>query len=98
MRVRCSGLVKNPNIIKWAEKSLLVAGAAVQCPDHDCIRSRNDPAAVRRAVSIGRLVRFEDLSPDAAELALLETYLQLPECCPHCETKLKTPKMASPAN
>jgi hypothetical protein len=98
MRVRWDGLVKNPNIIQWAERSLTVAGAAVRCPDHDLVRSRSDTAAVRRAVLVGRLASFEGLSPNAAELALLETYLQLPERCPHCAPKLKTPRVASPAN
>lgn len=98
MRVRCDGLVKNPNIIQWAERSLTVAGAAVRCSDHNLVRSKSDTAAVRRAVLIGRLASFEGLSANAAELALLETYLRLPERCPHCAPKLKTPRVAHPAN
>lgn len=98
MRVRWDGLVKNPYIIQWAERSLMTAGAAVRCADHDHVRSKCDTAAVRRAILIGRLARFEDLSPNAAELALLETYLQLPERCPHCAPKLKTPRAVSRAN
>lgn len=98
MRVHCDGLVKNPSIIQWAERSLTVAGAAVRCSDHDLVRSKSDTAAVRRAVLVGRLASFEGLSPNAAELALLETYLRLPERCPLCATKLKTPKIARAAN
>lgn len=89
MRVRLKGLVRNPNIIQWAERSLTIAGAAVRCLDHDLIRSKSDVAAVRRAVMFGRLACFEGLSPNAAELALLETYLQMPDRCPHCAPTLK---------
>lgn len=98
MRARGDGLVKNPTIVRWAETSLTIAGAAIRCSDHDIVHSMSNPTAVRRAVTVARLTSVEGLSPNAAEFALLETYLQLPERCPHCASKLKTTRAASSAN
>jgi hypothetical protein len=70
-------LVKNPAIIQWAQRSLIAAGAATRCHDGSVVRAEGNASAVRRTVIIARLASFDGLSPDAAELAILETYLQL---------------------
>lgn len=75
----------NPTIINWAKQTLLRAGAARRCPAHGEIESVEDDTAVRRAVLLVRINPFEDLSANASELALLETYLSLSQKCPECE-------------
>lgn len=84
MRAIGECLVKNPAIIQWAHRSLIAAGAAIRCDDGQIIRAERSAPAVRRAVIIARLASFDGLSPDAAELAILETYLQLAERRTHC--------------
>jgi hypothetical protein len=70
-------VLKNPRVIDWAKESLVRAGAAARSI-HGRVYSVEDDRAVRRAVVVVRLIPFEDLSPNAAEFALLETYLSLP--------------------
>lgn len=77
-------MLKNPSVISWAQEALVRAGAAYRCDTHGAAQSTRDDAAVRRAVIIGRLNPFEDLSPNGAELALLETYLSLSLKCSDC--------------
>jgi hypothetical protein len=74
----------NPNIIRWAKETLIRAGAARRCPAHGEIQAVEDDTAVRRAVLLVRMNPFEDLSPNASELALLETYLSLSQNCQKC--------------
>lgn len=91
MRAIGECLVKNPAIIQWAQKSLIIAGAATRCHDGCVIPLEDSASAVSRTVTIARLAAFDGLSPDAAELAILETYLQLAPRCASC-----LPRPASP--
>jgi hypothetical protein len=77
-------VLKNPRVIDWAKESLVRAGAAERSI-HGLVYSIEDNCAVRKAVVVVRLNPFEDLSPNAAELAVLETYLNLPDyrACEH---------------
>lgn len=77
-------MLLNPMIIGWVQRSLVRAGVAARCEQHGCLISTGDDAAARRAVIVGQLARFDDLSPNAIELILLETYLSLPTECPDC--------------
>jgi hypothetical protein len=71
-------------IIGWVQRSLVRAGAALRCEHHGNLRSTGDDAAARSAVIVGQLARFDDLSANAIELILLETYLSLSNECPDC--------------
>lgn len=84
MRAIGEGLVKNPVVVQWARRSLIIAGAATLCGEHGTVCATGCASSVRRAVTIARLTSFEGLSPNAAELAILETYLRLAEQCSHC--------------
>ena len=77
-------MLRNIAIIAWAETALIRAGAAYRCPTHGLAISALDDDAVHRTVDICRRNPFEDLSANAAELAVLETYLSLPEECVEC--------------
>ena len=77
-------MLTNPTIIKWAKETLLRAGAAKHCPTHRELQAVEDDTAVRRAVLLVRINPFEDLSANASELALLETYLSLSQNCQKC--------------
>lgn len=78
-------MLLNPMIIGWVQRSLVRAGAAELCEQHGGLKSTGDDAAARRAVIVGQLARFDDLSPNAIELIMLETYLSLPTECPDCD-------------
>ncbi len=77
-------MLTNPTIIKWAKETLLRAGAAKHCPTHRELQAVEDDTAVRRAVLLVRINPFEDLSANASEFALLETYLSLSQNCQKC--------------
>ncbi len=77
-------MLKNPRIINRAEEALVRAGAAVRCISHGSVSSVENIPAVQRAVTIARLNPFEQLSANAAELAVLETYMTLADACPRC--------------
>lgn len=79
-------MLLNPMILDWVQQSLVRAGAAVRCDQHGGFKSTGDDAAARRAVIVGQLARFDDLSANAVELILLETYLSLPSECLDCES------------
>jgi hypothetical protein len=85
-------MLKNPIIINWAQESLVRAGAAVRCLVHDTTYSTGNDAAVRRAVTIGRLNPLQGISANGTELALLETYLSLSVSCPHCRQQIRQAK------
>lgn len=78
-------MLSNPMIIDWVHRSLVRAGAAARCAQHGHLKSTTDDAAARSAVIVGQLARFDDLSPNAIELILLETYLSLPTECVDCD-------------
>lgn len=73
-------------ILNWVQRSLVRAGAATRCEQHGGFKSTGDDAAARRAVVVGQLARFDDLSANAIELILLETYLSLPSECADCDS------------
>lgn len=77
-------MLTNPTIIKWAKETLLRAGAIKRCPMHKELQSVEDDTAVRRAILLVRINPFEDLSANASELALLETYLSISQNCQKC--------------
>lgn len=69
----------------WAIDRLIRAQAVRKCDTHNVLFCTGDDEAVRRTVQVGRLLTRTDQTADDAELALLETYLDLPDSCPHCK-------------
>jgi hypothetical protein len=45
----------------------------------------DDVGAVNQTVAIGRENPLDGMTPDGAELAILETYLSLPDTCEMCD-------------
>jgi hypothetical protein len=68
----------------WAHESLIRASAARRCAYHNHIVSNQDDRAVRQAVIVARLGNESQQSADSAELAILESFLALPDKCPRC--------------
>lgn len=78
-------MLSNPMIIDWVQRTLVRAGAAERCAQHGHLKSTANDAAARSAVIVGQLARFDDLSQNAIELVILETYLALPTECVGCD-------------
>jgi hypothetical protein len=73
------------NSRNWAIDRLSRARAVRKCNTHGVLFCAGDDDAVRRTVQVGRLLTQTDQTADDAELALLETYLGLPDSCPNCK-------------
>ena len=70
---------------EWAERGLIREGGASVCHRHGYIVAGKKPALVWKAVAKARMAPPGQLSPDGAELTILEKYLALPARCPGCE-------------
>lgn len=77
--------ILDTDIRQWSLKHLVHNGAATVCPDHGFITVVENIPAVHQAVSAARQHPLPGISADGAELAILETYLSLPEHCPVCK-------------
>ena len=73
------------DILEWSHRHLVLTGAAEVCRLHGLITATENVGAVNRAVSIGRKHPLSTISPDGAELAILHTYLSLPDTSEMCE-------------
>ena len=70
---------------EWAERGLIREGGASVCHRHGYIVAGKKPASVWKAVATARATPPAQLSPDGAELTILEKYLALPAKCPKCK-------------
>lgn len=79
------------DVNEWSQRRLVQSGAAHICDRHGYITASENVAAVKEAIKFAREIPFEKLSKDAAELAILETYLSLPETCLGCDQEDNSP-------
>lgn len=74
----------NFDLRRWAENTLIRAGAARRCQRHMVLHVASTLKAAHNAVAVARLNQLPGISPDGAELAILEVYVGLPERCSQC--------------
>lgn len=68
----------------WAIHVLQEVGAIRECKEHGWMQDRADPHARERAFDIVRRDPPADVSPQAAEAAVLDVLDSIGDTCPEC--------------